>query len=37
MVFSTPLQQVLTMRVGDFIRWKDTARDLWEATRPKFG
>ncbi|MBR9651924.1 hypothetical protein [Thalassovita aquimarina] len=35
-VFATPLPQVLAMKISDFDRWYETARDVWEATRPKF-
>jgi len=35
-VLSTPLPQVLQMKVSDFIKWHDTAQKVLDVTRLKF-
>ncbi|WP_282103162.1 hypothetical protein [Leisingera sp. HS039] len=35
-VFSTPLPQVLAMKVAEFHHWHSAAIDVWGATRLKF-
>jgi hypothetical protein len=34
-VFSTPLPQVLAMKMSSFDEWYDAAQQVWDATRLK--